>query len=49
MEKIKVIEAYKRGFLSIMECAQLLGIDVDNVRIMVEGKKDVINENILIK
>ncbi|MDP5273804.1 hypothetical protein [Chengkuizengella axinellae] len=32
MDKRKVIEAYQRGFLSIQECAQILGLD--SVKIM---------------
>lgn len=27
MDKRKVITAYRRGFLTIQECAQILGID----------------------
>ncbi|SDW30542.1 hypothetical protein [Paenibacillus sp. CF384] len=27
MDKRKVISAYKRGFITIQECAQILGID----------------------
>ena len=27
MDKRKVIAAYRRGFLTIQECAQILGID----------------------
>ncbi|MFD0867785.1 MULTISPECIES: hypothetical protein [Paenibacillus] len=27
MDKRKVIEAYQRGFITIQECAQILGID----------------------
>lgn len=27
MDKRKVIAAYKRGFISIQECAQILGVD----------------------
>jgi len=32
MDKRKVIHAYRRGFLTIQECAQILGID--SVKIM---------------
>ncbi|MCP3772447.1 hypothetical protein NLX71_03830 [Paenibacillus sp. MZ04-78.2] len=27
MDKRKVINAYRRGFISIQECAQIIGID----------------------
>ncbi|WP_308639142.1 hypothetical protein [Paenibacillus silvisoli] len=27
MDKRKVIAAYKRGFITVQECAQILGID----------------------
>jgi len=27
MDKRKVIAAYKRGFINVQECAQILGID----------------------
>ncbi|WP_166239376.1 hypothetical protein [Paenibacillus turpanensis] len=27
MDKSKVINAYRRGFITIQECAQILGID----------------------
>ncbi|WP_197080956.1 hypothetical protein [Gordoniibacillus kamchatkensis] len=32
MDKRKVISAYRRGFITIQECAQILGID--SVQIM---------------
>ncbi|MBW7457051.1 hypothetical protein ACFOLF_05280 [Paenibacillus sepulcri] len=28
MDKRKVIAAYKRGFINVQECAQILGIDM---------------------
>ncbi|GIQ67557.1 hypothetical protein DUZ99_10825 [Xylanibacillus composti] len=31
MDKRKVIHAYRRGFISIQECAQILGIDSQQI------------------
>ncbi|MFC5650808.1 hypothetical protein ACFPYJ_17165 [Paenibacillus solisilvae] len=31
MDKRKVIAAYQRGFMNVHECAQLLGIDLDQI------------------
>ncbi|MBM7564493.1 hypothetical protein [Paenibacillus sacheonensis] len=31
MDKRKVIAAYKRGFISVQECAQILGIDTSQM------------------
>lgn len=31
MDKRKVITAYRRGFLTIQECAQILGVDSPHV------------------
>jgi hypothetical protein len=28
MDKRKVIAAYRRGFISIQECAQIIGVDI---------------------
>jgi hypothetical protein len=36
MDKRKVITAYRRGFITIHECAQILGIDSLQVVDMVE-------------
>lgn len=32
MDKRKVIQAYRKGFLSMQECAQILGLDVVQTR-----------------
>ncbi|WP_201755185.1 hypothetical protein [Paenibacillus glycinis] len=32
MDKRKVISAYKRGFISVQECAQILGIDTGQMK-----------------
>ncbi|WP_192043446.1 hypothetical protein [Paenibacillus lycopersici] len=32
MDKRKVITAYKRGFISVHECAQILGIDTSQMK-----------------
>ncbi|WP_192043582.1 hypothetical protein [Paenibacillus rhizovicinus] len=32
MDKRKVIAAYKRGFISVHECAQILGIDTGQMK-----------------
>jgi hypothetical protein len=32
MDKRKVIAAYKRGFISVHECAQILGIDTSQIK-----------------
>ncbi|GIP32395.1 hypothetical protein [Paenibacillus sp. J2TS4] len=37
MDKRKVIEAYQRGFITIKECAQILGIDSLEVMGMVSA------------
>lgn len=31
MDKRKVIHAYRRGFISMQECAQILGIDSQQI------------------
>lgn len=31
MDKRKVISAYRRGFITMQECAQILGVDSINV------------------
>jgi hypothetical protein len=35
MDKRKVITAYRRGFITIQECAQILGIDAMQILSMV--------------
>lgn len=32
MDKRKVITAYKRGFITVHECAQILGIDTSQMK-----------------
>lgn len=39
MDKRKVIAAYRRGFLTIQECAQILGIDSKHAVVMVDDQK----------
>ncbi|WP_202916136.1 hypothetical protein [Paenibacillus mesophilus] len=39
MDKRKVIMAYRRGFITIQECAQILGIDSTQVMGMVNDLK----------
>ncbi|WP_176705982.1 hypothetical protein [Paenibacillus hemerocallicola] len=39
MDKRKVIMAYRRGFITIQECAQILGIDSAQVMGMVNDQK----------
>ncbi|WP_165971972.1 hypothetical protein [Paenibacillus piri] len=36
MDKRKVIMAYRRGFITIQECAQILGIDTPQIVGLVE-------------
>ncbi|MCM3698166.1 hypothetical protein [Paenibacillus macerans] len=36
MDKRKVIEAYRRGFLTLQECAQVLGIEGSHLKRMLE-------------
>ncbi|MNJ57849.1 hypothetical protein D3C77_534570 [compost metagenome] len=43
MDKRKVIEAYQRGFLSVQECAQILGLE----GIQVRGLLDKIDVSVL--
>ncbi|MEF3301802.1 hypothetical protein [Paenibacillus sp. GYB003] len=39
MDKRKVITAYRRGFITIQECAQILGIDSVQVARMIDEQK----------
>ncbi|MDF2713435.1 MAG: hypothetical protein K0R28_360 [Paenibacillus sp.] len=39
MDKRKVITAYRRGFITIQECAQILGIDSAQVMGIVDDLK----------
>jgi hypothetical protein len=34
MDKRKVIAAYRRGFITMQECAQILGIDTKQIKRM---------------
>lgn len=43
MDKRKVIEAYQRGFLSVQECAQILGLE----GIQVKGLLDKLDVSML--
>ncbi|MNF12066.1 hypothetical protein D3C76_143820 [compost metagenome] len=36
MDKRKVIEAYRRGFLTLQECAQVLGVEKAHVTNLME-------------
>jgi hypothetical protein len=40
MDKRKVITAYRRGFITMQECAQILGIDSLQVMGMVDDPQD---------
>jgi hypothetical protein len=40
LDKRKVITAYRRGFITIQECAQILGIDAKQIVSMVNEPKD---------
>jgi hypothetical protein len=41
LDKRKVITAYRRGFITIQECAQILGIDSKQIiSIVNESKKE---------
>lgn len=39
MDKRKVITAYRRGFITIQECAQILGIDLPQVAGLIDELK----------
>ena len=39
MDKRKVITAYRRGFITMQECAQILGIDSLQIMGMVDDPK----------
>lgn len=39
MDKRKVISAYRRGFITLKECAQILGIDSMQIMGMMEDPK----------
>jgi hypothetical protein len=39
MDKRKVITAYRRGFITIQECAQILGMDSVQILAMVNDPK----------
>ena len=39
MDKRKVIHAYRRGFISMKECAQILGIDSMQIMGMMDDPK----------
>lgn len=39
MDKRKVITAYRRGFISMQECAQILGIDSPQLMGMMEDSE----------
>jgi predicted DNA-binding ArsR family transcriptional regulator len=49
LDKRKVILAYQRGFLTIQECAQILGIDAPQIMGMVNDPKIVETSSILPK
>lgn len=37
MDKRKVIQAYRKGFLTVHECAQILGLDSAQTMGLIEG------------
>ncbi|MNP46028.1 hypothetical protein D3C76_1399990 [compost metagenome] len=39
MDKRKVIEAYRRGFLTLQECAQVLGVEKEQISGLLEYSK----------
>ncbi|MDF2723296.1 MAG: hypothetical protein K0Q59_2971 [Paenibacillus sp.] len=39
MDKRKVISAYRRGIITIQECAQILGLDSTQVAGMIDEQK----------
>ncbi|WP_202113179.1 hypothetical protein [Paenibacillus sp. MMS18-CY102] len=39
MDKRKVIVAYQRGYITIQECAQILGIHCEHLRTIVDSSK----------
>ena len=39
MDKRKVIAAYKRGFITIQECAQIIGVDSKQMNRLVDDPK----------
>ncbi|EFM09766.1 hypothetical protein PaecuDRAFT_3269 [Paenibacillus curdlanolyticus YK9] len=39
MDKRKVIVAYQRGYITIHECAQILGIHCEHLRTIVDSSK----------
>jgi len=41
MDKKKVILAYHRGFVTIQECAQILGMDIRQVKNIVQESKSI--------
>ncbi|MBO9607557.1 MAG: hypothetical protein J7639_16470 [Paenibacillaceae bacterium] len=49
MDKRKVIFAYRRGFITLQECAQILGIDSMRVMGMVDEPREDIGANRLRK
>lgn len=51
MDKSKVITAYKRGFMNIRECAQILGVDVGQITGLINDPHLAVDpqQNLLIK
>jgi hypothetical protein len=49
MDKRKVITAYRRGFITIQECAQILGIDSMQIMGMVNEPESYERPHILKK
>ncbi|MDQ6418229.1 hypothetical protein RB620_02145 [Paenibacillus sp. LHD-117] len=39
MDKLKVIAAYRRGFITIQECAQIIGVDSKQINRLVNDPK----------
>ena len=48
MDKRKVISAYRRGFITIQECAQILGIDSMQLMHMVNDPQLVTDKPVML-
>lgn len=49
MDKRKVIDAYRRGFITIQECAQIIGVDSKQMNRLVNDPKLINPEITLLK
>ncbi len=39
MDKRKVIAAYRRGFITLEECAQIIGVNDDQMQLLINDPK----------